>query len=112
MGHLSEKTKQLIEVIAELAHTLDFNIGECLHKKRSGDMGWWLLTDEPDGLDHMYILIVTPHCILAEYNLEDERELSAITDVGLLMEHLQNLGYRRLSSKELRYFTRGGGQVE
>jgi len=105
MEYLSEETRQLINVVGEISHTIKFELGPCMAKAANGDLAWFLLTDADPGVENMWILLITPHGIFCEYNFEEHRAFSAVTDIGDLMEHLQNIGYRRLTKEELTYFS-------
>jgi hypothetical protein len=108
MDYLSEGTRELINIVGEVSHTIEFELGPCMAKPSNGDMAWFMLTDSGPGIDNMFILICTPYGMLAEYNFDEVRHMSGVTDVGLLMEHLSNMGYRALTKPEqTRFFDEG-----
>lgn len=107
MEYLSERTRQLLNVVGEMSHTIKFELGPAMAKPSNGDMAWFLLTDAEPGILNMWVILCTPYGIFCEYNFDEERGFSAVIDIGDLLEHLQNMGYRKLTSEELEYFFNG-----
>lgn len=102
MEYLSEKTREIIGVVDALSDTLSFELGPCMAKPSTGDMAWFMLTDHAPGAANLFLLICTPDGVLCEYNFDETHHMSAATNVGQLLEHLFNMGYRRLSTEELK----------
>ena len=105
--HISEKTRNLTMLVSELGVAADLDLGPAASTEQNGDMVWFILTDQQPGITNLFLIIVTPHVLLAEYNFEHQREFSVIDDIGLLLEHLKGLGYRKLSPDESKLFMEG-----
>jgi len=102
---LSSNTIEHLNIVKEMSATLSFDMGMCLARRDVGDMGWWVLTLDTSPMKDFFVLMCTPHGMLAEYNFQGEVWYGVIDDAGELLEHLQNAGYRCLTDQEMNEFS-------
>ena len=103
--YVSQETKLLVAAVRRVANSINFELGIPMKNPNNGDAMWFVLTDDESNI---YIIIITPYVIMLEIVQGDEEELtflySLVDSISIYLEHLQNVGGRKLSDSELRYF--------
>lgn len=88
----------------------ELDLGPLLMKKPA-DYVYFILTDGRTeySLKRICVLLCTPDTVLCEFLNANEENSMAIMDVDCVafLEHLKNVGYRRLTDDEYLVLTRG-----
>lgn len=99
MDYISQPTHQYANVAQEFARSENFSLGNYCAAPRAGDAVWFLLCHKENNFD-MFVLICTPYGYLAEYNEGSDTSFSLVANIGNLISHLKNAGFRSLDADE------------
>ena len=103
---ISNETAVLAACIKDIADFISYDIGPSIQARENGDALWYVLTDE--NADGVLVLMCTPHAVFAETTIgTDDVEYAMLVKPLQYLEHLQNMGLRRLTDDELENFSEG-----
>ena len=112
---LSVKTYKVAAALKMRAEDAGLDIGVPMKSQRNGDSMWFMLTDgvrskvniggEPREIQHLTVVLCTPHAVFIEDNYRGtDVEYSIVDDIDLYIEHLKNMGMRTLTDDEFKRF--------
>lgn len=101
---ISKETRIITACVKDIADYIDFDIGNPIRSEPNGDAMWYVLTDG----QNLLVVLCTPYAVLIESTIDDgEASYCVVTKPIDYLEHLANLGLRKLTPDEMEDFLQG-----